>query len=242
MWRSAIACSLLLASAGLVACGPDAPPPAKEAEANAEGTAEGAAEGTGAPDGATPATAGSDPAAPQEPPLPAAPEAADPASRLPPSLTPAALREELRRLSDPAEDRRTIQEERRELEAERLRLERLAAEIAEARTALRQETERLNALIREKESPSRATDETDRRDAGASTKEQRIETLARSIRGMKPKQAAALLTRLPRPLAATLLLRMRPAQAGEVLDELSPDVAAALIGAALSLPETEVDR
>ena len=55
-----------------------------------------------------------------------------------------------------------------------------------------------------------------------------IEVVSKAFRGMKPEQAAALIGHLERGLAAEVLLRMRPADAGAILGLLRPEVGAAL--------------
>jgi flagellar motility protein MotE (MotC chaperone) len=141
---------------------------------------------------------------------------------LPPSLTERALCEELHRST---QDRRST---RARMDAERARLEKLAADVAEARAALKQETARLEALVR-KVGPAGIGG-----GAGpgpltpAGSERAPIETLARTIRGMQPEQAAAVLARLDPRLAVAVLRRIRPADAGAIADKLKPDTAAAL--------------
>ena len=52
--------------------------------------------------------------------------------------------------------------------------------------------------------------------------------LAKTLKGMKPDQAAALVARLDRPLAIDLLRRMRPGDAAVVLEKVKPELAAEL--------------
>lgn len=165
-------------------------------------------------------------------------EAVDP---LPPSLAPGALRDELRRASQqlPAQ-RQNMQDERTALADERIRLEEMAAGIESARAALKEETSRLESLLKSRPgaAPSPASAPAMPRDAQAPEAD-RLELLAKSVRGMKSEQAAALLAKLPRPLAAGLILRLRPVEAGQILEKLPADVAADLVGQVLALPVQE---
>jgi flagellar motility protein MotE (MotC chaperone) len=56
------------------------------------------------------------------------------------------------------------------------------------------------------------------------------------MKGMKPEQAAAIIGHLNRSLAADVLQRMRPADAGIILGFLKPDVGAALATEIASRP------
>ena len=162
-------------------------------------------------------------------------------SRLPPSLTASALRDELRQRIRPAELEK-LEEERAAVAAEKAQLEKLASRLQTTRDALREETDRLQMLVASAAagSPGSAQESAARparRATDASEPDSaRLESLANAVRGMKPEQAAAMMTRLPRPLAASLLVRLRPRDAGLVLDKLPAEVAAELIGKAAALP------
>ena len=52
--------------------------------------------------------------------------------------------------------------------------------------------------------------------------------MSKTLKGMKPEQAAALVSLLEHHLAAEVLHRMRPADAGALMGYLKPEVAAAL--------------
>ena len=58
--------------------------------------------------------------------------------------------------------------------------------------------------------------------------EKRALAMAKTLKSMKPDQAATLLARLDRPLAVSLLRRMRPGDAGAVLEKMKPETAADL--------------
>jgi flagellar motility protein MotE (MotC chaperone) len=53
-----------------------------------------------------------------------------------------------------------------------------------------------------------------------------VESLARTLKGMRPEQAAGVVGRLEKPLAVEILRRMRPADAAALLDRMKPDAAA----------------
>ena len=59
------------------------------------------------------------------------------------------------------------------------------------------------------------------------SKEQ-IDLVSKAMKGMKPEQAAAIIARLDRTLGSEVLRRMRPADAGLVMAQLKPEVAADL--------------
>jgi flagellar motility protein MotE (MotC chaperone) len=151
----------------------------------------------------------------------------------PPALSPRALQDELKRAS---RDRRS---EREQLDAERERLERLAKEIAEARAALKDETRKLEALVAagtgdranggKPGKPGARLGPGLRSGAGRADEEPTpVDTLARTVKGMRPAEAAALLTRLDRPLAAAILAKLKPADAAPVVEKLEPGLGAAL--------------
>jgi len=147
-----------------------------------------------------------------------------------PSLTTTALKNELHQsLSAPTEVVAPV--------SDRTRLEQLVSEITQAREALRQETVRLEALIKQRgscdgearslpseSSPSATVAATAAKDMAR----EQLESVSKAMKGMKPEQAAAVVSRLDRRLAAEVLRRMRPADAGGVMGYLKPDLAAEL--------------
>jgi flagellar motility protein MotE (MotC chaperone) len=147
-----------------------------------------------------------------------------------PTLSTSALKNELRQSQSGSAEFKPL--------TERTRLEQLAAEIAQAREALRQETARLEELIRQRGScdgelraaaaaasdPKTASDAAARKDA----EREQMESVSKAMKGMKPEQAAAVVTRLDHRLASEILRRMRPADAGAVLGFLRPELAAEL--------------
>ncbi len=162
--------------------------------------------------------------------------APEPADRLPtaipPSLTAAALRQEMDTARRP---------EREMPGGERARLEQLAAEIARAREALREETVRLQALLgRGGGAPPSDGSALPIGDPLASASvsaptgppreiaKDQVDGLAKAMKEMKPEQAAAIIARLERRLAVEVLRRMRAADTGAVLAQLKPELAAEL--------------
>ena len=153
-----------------------------------------------------------------------------PAAPLPPSLTASALRQELARGGQEGSPL-----------ADQQRLENLAAELVKAREALRAETARLESILRnggalgagaarESGGPSGAEGgaAAPRSEARPRTASAQLEVIAKAFKGMKPEQAAAVVSQLDRGLAAEVMLRMRPADAGAVLGLLRPELGAAL--------------
>jgi flagellar motility protein MotE (MotC chaperone) len=150
---------------------------------------------------------------------------------IPPSLTSSALRDELRQ----SNQRR--REELDALERERVRLEKLATEIAAARAALGEATGRLDERLKKAEAakldqasgapgsrPRQAGSSAGARpEASAATL-----ALAKTLKGMRTELAASLVSKLERPLAVEVLRSMRPSDAGGVLEKMKPDVAAEL--------------
>jgi flagellar motility protein MotE (MotC chaperone) len=150
-------------------------------------------------------------ALPRTPDVAPTPEEFD-APVVPPSLTSKAFLDEIR---TSARDQRTSKQRR---EDERNRLEALAKEVADARAALRAETERLEAAKK----PA----------ASAGTAEEKAKSyvaLAKTVKGMRPEKAAELVSNLDRPLAVELLRRIRPADAAAILEKLKADTAADLV-------------
>ena len=121
--------------------------------------------------------------------------------------------------------------------SDRARLEQLAFEIAHAREALRQETTRLEALIKQAgpadggagSPPSESSPVPEAAAAPAKdTAREQLDSVSKALKGMKPEQAAAVLSLLDRSLAAQVLRNMRPADAGAVMGFLKPEQAADL--------------
>jgi flagellar motility protein MotE (MotC chaperone) len=150
----------------------------------------------------------------------------------PPSLTPGALANELR------EANRRRFEELAELQRERVQLELLRAEIASARRELARESAQLDdkaarlereaAKLREATRPLHGDSPAAPVGAEPGPTPAQVEALARTLKGMKPEQAAALVGRLERTLAVAVLSKLRPSDAAGVLGRMPSGNAAEL--------------
>jgi len=154
------------------------------------------------------------------------------AAVVPPGLTLAALRSQLSKGGVPTAEPGTPA-------AEHGRPVQTVSDIEKARESLRQETARLEALLRasgncgggsagmtngEPLLPTTPVSATALREAAS----EQIDSVSKAIKGMKPEQAAALVARLDRGLAAEILRRMKSSDAGAILGLLKPDLAAEL--------------
>ncbi|HET6149041.1 MAG TPA: hypothetical protein VFH68_15995 [Polyangia bacterium] len=167
----------------------------------------------------------------------------EPAPPLTPPIKMSALREEMSR---------PVHKEERAggMRSERERLEQLAAEINKAREGLRQDTVRLEALLAARDSAAQAASSTtspagagDGGDPPTKKIPTTLDSLAKAIRGMKPEQAAPIMSRVDRKLAADVLLRMPGADAGKVMGLCKPEVAAELAAEIASrTPRAELRR
>jgi flagellar motility protein MotE (MotC chaperone) len=140
-----------------------------------------------------------------------------------PPLNVSALRDEIGRSS--GVDART------QIKKDRERLEQLVAEINKAREALRQDTARLETVLARKDPvAAAAADAGGAGGVGEGGKKipTSLEGLAKAMRGMKPEQAAPIVSRLERKLAADVLMKMPAVDAGKVMGQLKPDIAAEL--------------
>jgi flagellar motility protein MotE (MotC chaperone) len=132
--------------------------------------------------------------------------------------------------------------------AEREKLEQLATEINRAREALRQDTAKLEAMLAARDaapSPvaSAGTPSTGENGEPAKKVPVPLDNLSKAIRGMKPEQAAPIISRVSRKLAADILLRMPGSDAGKVMGVCKPEVAAELAAEIASrTPHAELRR
>jgi flagellar motility protein MotE (MotC chaperone) len=186
-----------------------------------------------------PATADHPPAAPP----PRSAGASSPAAKAPPvtpttddlaapSVPPSvAVKAFLDEVGSASRDQRAI---RQRNEQERIRLEKLAKEIAEARAALRVETARLEALMlkaseRPPPAPVTVPAVASATAAPAPAAKPSHEALARTLKGMRPERAADLLARLDPALAVSLLGQSKPGDVAAILEKLKPEAAADLV-------------
>lgn len=215
---------LLCLAAAPVAPTPPEPPRVEAPAAPAAAPASGPA---GAPSGsgrlAAPSAAAQR-AAPAHGGRRTAPSAGGETKPTPHSLAPAALADELR---DATSRRR---QELAAIRAEREALEKLRADIAAARRSLAEETTRLEERLRGQEKGA-AAGGGPQRPAGPAPAPGKgpLDTLARTLKGMKSEQAAVVVGRLEKPLAVELLRRMRPADAAQLLDRMKPEAAAEMV-------------
>ena len=146
---------------------------------------------------------------------------------VPPGLTLAALRSQLAK--SPTLESTVPATEHRDSPEQTL------AEIIKAREALRQETARLEALLKAANNcPGLASVEGSTalssggiESHGEASTEQ-VDSISKAMKGMKPEQGAALLSHLNRGLAADILRRMKASDAGAILGMLKPELAADL--------------
>lgn len=124
------------------------------------------------------------------------------------------------------------------------KVEKMLAEVAKAREALHDDTLKLEALVAAaalKPAPpssnpdDEGTDEVRPRaegeaaaGAGKPAAKNPLDVLAKALRGIKPEQAAPIVTRLDPQLAATVLQRMPPVDAGKILAAMKAESAAEL--------------
>jgi flagellar motility protein MotE (MotC chaperone) len=119
--------------------------------------------------------------------------------------------------------------------AERSRLEKLLSEITRAREALKNETEQLEQLLKQADGrQGKSASKPDERAAAKAGREAqsdppRVDMVAKSMRGLKPEQAAEVLKKLDHDLAARVLAQMRPADAAAALGKLDAGDAAKLL-------------
>ncbi len=153
------------------------------------------------------------------------------AAVVPPGLTLAALRNQLSKNATTAADPGTPA-------GDHARPSDSLSDIEKARAALQQETVRLEALIKtagscgggsgmamgEPTLPTASIPAETLREAAS----EQIDSVSKAIKGMKPEQAAAVIGRLDRGLAAEILRRMKSSDAGAILGLLKPDLAAEL--------------
>jgi hypothetical protein len=115
----------------------------------------------------------------------------------------------------------------------RSKLEQMLAEIAKARVSLHEDTARLEAMMTtdnndDSTPPSAAGGGAGVAGATKGAAKNPLDVLAKALRGIKPEQAAPIVSRLDKRLAAKVLQRMPPVDAGKILGAMKPDTAAEL--------------
>jgi hypothetical protein len=113
----------------------------------------------------------------------------------------------------------------------RTKVEQVLAEMVKTRAALRDDASRLESLTGENGSeasggavPGAPAEGV----PGQPPQKNPLDVLAKALRGIKPEAAAPIVARIDRNLAATVLLKMPPVDAGKIMGALKPDVAAEL--------------
>jgi flagellar motility protein MotE (MotC chaperone) len=108
----------------------------------------------------------------------------------------------------------------------RSKVEQLLAELIKTREALHQDTAKLEAMAMGEngEASGPATPGA----PGQPVAKNPLDVLAKALRGIKPEQAAPIVARVDKALAATVLLRMPPVDAGKIMGALKPETAAEL--------------
>jgi flagellar motility protein MotE (MotC chaperone) len=164
-----------------------------------------------------------------------------PPAREPPPINIGALREEIQRSST----------RENQPGADREKLEKLAADINKAREALREETARLETLLAKRDSSPATSAAGEGTGAGSGGElpeggkkvPTSLDGLAKAMRGMKPELAAPIISRVDRKMAADVLQRMPATDAGKVLGQCKPEVAAELATEIASrTPRSELKR
>jgi hypothetical protein len=152
---------------------------------------------------------------------------------LPPEITTDGLRDELRKA---ARDRKAqaakLSDERSKLGEERTQLEQMAKDIEAARQSLRGETQDFRQQAKKKPTGAPAVSAAVS-DGSGSTKPPPgpIDLVAKTLKNMRPDQAAQVLIHVERGLAVNVLAHMRASDAGAVLEKMKPDQAAQFITA-----------
>jgi flagellar motility protein MotE (MotC chaperone) len=114
----------------------------------------------------------------------------------------------------------------RDVDLERAELKKEAAAIEAARQELKTETARLLELVAQ----------TKKHDAGTRAKtpekpKQQLIGLAKTVSSMKPAKSAAMMVKLPQPLAVSTLEALEPSRRAAILEKMAPDRAAEMLHA-----------
>jgi len=161
-------------------------------------------------------------------------EGPSPAS--PPPLTMGGLRDEVRRENSGSKIDSAA--------SPRTKVEQMLSEVLKTREALHNETVRLEGMMAQEPSEAAASGAgpapAGAPGAGKPAAKNPLDILAKALRGIKPEQAAPIVSRLDKRLAATVLQRMPPIDAGKIMGAMKPDTAAELATQiALRVPEAK---
>ena len=110
----------------------------------------------------------------------------------------------------------------------RTKVEQLLAELAKAREALHQDTAKLELMAMGERAAGEGGGAAAPGAPGQPVAKNPLDVLAKALRGIKPEQAAPIFARVDKTLAATVLLRMPPVDAGKIMGALKPETAAEL--------------
>lgn len=162
-----------------------------------------------------------------------------------PTLSMGNLCDEIARTSvSVIKEKAELAKQRKALDQEKIELQKISKKIAQAREQLRIETNRLISFIdlaAEESKPNSECCPCSPNNKLALSGKSSLTLLSKTIKSMKPAQAANLINTLDRNFGAALLIRMRPADASLVMNRLPPKVAAELmvIMAATPPPQKE---
>jgi flagellar motility protein MotE (MotC chaperone) len=112
----------------------------------------------------------------------------------------------------------------------RSKVEQMLAEVTKARAALHNDTDRLEAMLAGNDGAQDGPGAGSGPGSGAAKPASKnpLDVLAKALRGIKPAEAAPIVSRLDKRLAANVLQRMPPADAGKIMGAMKPDAAAEL--------------
>jgi flagellar motility protein MotE (MotC chaperone) len=127
----------------------------------------------------------------------------------------------------------------RDADLERAELKKEAAAVEAARQGLKAETARLLELIAQTKK-TETTSAASRR-AADKPKPQLI-GLVKTVSNMKPAKSAAMMVKLPQPLAVSTLALLEPARRAAILEKMAPDRAAEMLHALSELKKPEDDE
>jgi flagellar motility protein MotE (MotC chaperone) len=213
--------------------GEHAAKPEAKAEAKPEVKAEAVGHGGAAPSTTGAGGAGAKSAAAEAPRAPRSrPRKSDDEPKLPPGQGPAApsplnldgLKADLKRETSGGFNANA---------SSRTKVEQLLAELIKTREALHQDTAKLENLAMGGEGAGADASAATAAPgapaaAGQPPAKNPLDVLAKALRGIKPEQAAPIVARVDKTLAATVLLRMPPVDAGKIMGALKPETAAEL--------------
>lgn len=127
----------------------------------------------------------------------------------------------------------------RDLDLERAEIKKEAAAVEAARQELKTETARLLELIAQAKKAEAASGASHK---GADKRRPQLIGLAKTVSNMKPAKSAAMMVKLPQPLAVSTLEQLEPARRAAILEKMTPDRAAEMLHALSELKKPEEDE